>query len=169
MDDADLREFVHTQYPRLVGAVALVCGSRPTAEDAVQEALARAWERSLRGERVDSLPAWITTVSMNLARSGLRRLRAERRAYVHLATEPGDPAEGADARVDLRQALRGLPRRQREATVLRYYLGFEVLEIARVMDAPEGTIKSLLSRARTGLERELRTGDAQEVADRGDA
>lgn len=169
MDDADLREFVHTQYPRLVGAVALVCGSRATAEDAVQEALARAWERSLRGERVDSLPAWITTVSMNLARSGLRRLRAESRARALLRSESSDPAPAADARIDLRRALSGLPRRQREATVLRYYLGLDVLEIARVMDAPEGTIKSLLSRARERLERELRTNDAREVADHGDA
>jgi RNA polymerase sigma-70 factor (ECF subfamily) len=169
LDDADLREFVHTQYPRLVGALALVCGSRATAEDSVQEALARAWERSLRGERVESLPAWITTVSMNLARSGLRRVRAEHRARARLGSEPNDPAPETDARIDLRRALDRLPRRQREATVLRYYLGLDVLEIARVMGAPEGTIKSLLSRARTGLERELGTNDAQEVADRGDA
>lgn len=168
MDDADLREFVHTQYPRLVGAVALLCGSRAMAEDAVQEALARAWERSLRDERVDPLPAWITTVSMNLARSGLRRLRAEHRARARLGSEPSDPAPAADARMDLRRALDRLPRRQREATVLRYYLGLDVLEIARVMGAPEGTIKSLLSRARAGLQSELGTHDAREVADRGD-
>lgn len=145
-----------------------MCGSRAAAEDAVQEALARAWERSLRGERVDSLPALITTVSMNLARSGLRRLRAERRARARLRSESSDPATAADIRIDLQRALGGLPRRQREATVLRYYLGLDVLEIAHVMDAPEGTIKSLLSRARTKFERELRSNDAQEVASRGD-
>lgn len=169
MDDADLREFVHTQYPRLVGAVALVCGSRATAEDAVQEALSRAWERSLRGERVDSLPAWVTTVSMNLARSALRRLRAERRARARFRSEPKDPAVAADNRIDVRRALDGLPRRQREATVLRYYLGLDVLEIAQVMGAPEGTVKSLLLRARLALARELRIDDAQEVTERGNA
>lgn len=168
MDDADLREFVHAHYPRLVGAVALLCGSRAAAEDAVQEALARAWERSLRGEHIDSLPAWVTTVSLNLARSGLRRLRAERRARAHLTRAPDDVATAADARVDLRRALRRLPRRQREATVLRYYLGLDILEVARVMDAPEGTIKSLLSRARTALERELRVHEDEGVA-RGEA
>lgn len=168
MDDADLREFVYTHYPRLVGALTLMCGSRMTAEDAVQEALARAWERSLRGERIVSLPAWVTTVSMNLTRSGLRRLRTEGRVRVRLAVGPDDPTTRTDARMDLRRALAALPRGQREATVLRYYLGLDVLEIARVMGTPEGTTKSLLARARAALARDLRL-HTEEVAERGDA
>lgn len=168
MDDADLREFVHTQYPRLVGAVALVCGSRATAEDAVQEALARAWERSLRGEEVESLAAWVTTVSMNLTRSGLRRLRIERRALALLRMELTDPTSTADTRIDVRRALATLPRRQREVTVLRYSLGLDVAEIARVMGSPDGTIKSLLARARASIAEALRIEDV-EVADHEDA
>jgi len=45
----------------VVAAVALVTGSRPAAEDAVQEALVRAWERTMKGEGIDSLgssPTW---------------------------------------------------------------------------------------------------------------
>jgi RNA polymerase sigma factor (sigma-70 family) len=168
MDDAELREFVHTQYPRLVGAVALLCGSRASAEDAVQEALARGWERSLRGERIESLPAWVTTVSMNLARSGLRRLRTERRHRAELRPEAEDATGQAETRVDLWRALGKLSRRQREATVLRYYLGLDVREIAEVMGTPEGTTKSLLSRARSMLAEELRVSETTEVSDRGD-
>jgi RNA polymerase sigma-70 factor (ECF subfamily) len=169
VNDADLREFVHTHYPRLVGAVALVCGSRATAEDAVQEALARAWERSLRDEHIESIPAWITTVSMNLARSGLRRLRTERRARRELGREPDEFAGRSEARIDLRRALERLSRRQREVTVLRYYLGLDVREIARVTGTPEGTIKSLLARARTALADELGVVDDEEVAHSGEA
>jgi DNA-directed RNA polymerase specialized sigma24 family protein len=50
--------FVASEYPRLVGAVAHLCGSRPAAEDAVQEALVRAWEELERGAEIDSLAAW---------------------------------------------------------------------------------------------------------------
>jgi DNA-directed RNA polymerase specialized sigma24 family protein len=39
VDEVVIREFLHTSYPRLVAAVALTSGSRPAAEDAVQEAL----------------------------------------------------------------------------------------------------------------------------------
>jgi RNA polymerase sigma factor (sigma-70 family) len=70
--------------------------------------------------------------------------------------------------MDLRRAVAALPRRQREATVLRYYLGLDVREIARVMGTPDGTTKSLLARARAALARELRLV-TEEVAQRGDA
>jgi DNA-directed RNA polymerase specialized sigma24 family protein len=55
LDDATIRTFLRDDYARVVGAVALVSGSRPAAEDAVQEALLRAWSRSERGEPIDSL------------------------------------------------------------------------------------------------------------------
>lgn len=48
-DEIAIREFLYTGYPRLVAAAALASGSRPAAEDAVQEALLRAWERSEKG------------------------------------------------------------------------------------------------------------------------
>src|SRR2546423_14320253 len=106
-----------------------MCGSRAAAEDAVQEALARAWERDERGHRIDSLEAWVTKVATNLARSRWRRIRVERRHVSERAT----PSEPSGELVDLRRALELLPRRQREVTVLRYCLDLDVLEIARML------------------------------------
>ena len=80
LDDTTIREFLRDDYPRLVNAVALLTGDLPAAEDAVQEALVRAWIRSDRGDVIDSLPAWVAVVAMNLTRSGWRRATAERRA-----------------------------------------------------------------------------------------
>src|SRR6266540_2253354 len=154
VDEGMLREFVRMEYPRLVGAVALVSGSRAAAEDAVQEALARAWVGSSGGQSIENLAAWVTTVSLNLARSGLRRVRAERRARSRVggAGVPGTATAAPTAdRIDLGRALRALPRRQREATVLRYYLDLDVAEVAAAMGAPEGTVKSLLHRARSAM------------------
>lgn len=168
MDQATLVEFVRSTYPRLVAAVALITGSRAAAEDAVQEALARAWERSERGEVIESLPAWITTVSMNLARSGLRRLIAERKVRVRLRPNLASRTD-PDELVDLRRALSSLSLRQREAIVLHYYLGFDVVEVAAAMRAPEGTVKSLLSRARSALANALGATEIEEVGDRGEA
>src|SRR5688500_18437109 len=137
VDEIAIRDFLHTRYPRLVAAVALVCGSRPPAEDAVQEALLRAWERSEKGEEIESLNAWVTTVSLNVARSGLRRLMAERRARSRLAAAalPGESPAGD--RVDVERALAALPRRQREAVVLRYYLQMDTREVAEVLRSEE--------------------------------
>src|SRR5213594_2754877 len=85
LDELTIRAFLATEYPRLVAGVALACGSRAAAEDAVQEAVARAWERSERGEQIESLRAWVMKVSINLVRSGFRRMLAERRARERMA------------------------------------------------------------------------------------
>ncbi|MBA3738417.1 MAG: hypothetical protein H0W97_07590, partial [Actinobacteria bacterium] len=89
LDDAEIRGFLARDYPRLVNAVALASGSYPAAEDAVQEALVRAWIRSERGEHVESLPGWVAAVALNLTRSGWRRTMAERRARRRLLERSG--------------------------------------------------------------------------------
>ena len=137
-----------SDYPRVVAAVALMCGSYAMGEDAVQEALARAWERSERGQHIESLRAWVTRVAINLARSRFRRLLVERRHQQAIAADSAGPSGDI---VDLRRALAALPRRQREATVLRYYLDLDVGEVADVLGVTEGTVKTTLHRARQAL------------------
>jgi len=155
LDEATIRDFLATTYPRLVAGLTLAFGSRPAAEDAVQEALARAWERSERGERIESLVAWVTVVATNLMRSGLRRLWAERRAGHRLERAGGGSAQEPTARVndliDLRRAVAALPGRQRAAVVLRYYLDLDVAHVARALKVGEGTAKTTLHRARRSL------------------
>lgn len=168
IDEIAIREFLHTSYPGLVAAVALVSGSRPAAEDAVQEALLRAWERSERGVSIESLDAWVATVALNLARSGVRRLIAERRARSRIRAGAGT-REPLDAeRMDVERALAGLPRRQREAVVCRYYLGMDTKEVATVLKVTEGTVKSTLFRARAALAAALGETEEEE-ANRGGA
>ena len=133
--------------------MALITGSRAAAEDVVQEALARAWERSGRGEQIESLPAWVTRVAMNLSKSKLRRIRVEarhREAVVPVPVADGGAAS-SDSRIDVARALANLPRRQRQVTVLRYYLGMNVAEIAGALELNEGTVKTSLFRARQAL------------------
>ena len=152
-------------YPKLVSALVLVVGSRGVAEDCVQEALARAWERSERGMKIDSLPAWVTTVSMNLSRSWLRRQRVERRARQGTTEDRAREPDGVA--LDVRKALSALPRSQREATVLRYYLDLNIAEIATVLGIGEGTVKSTLFRARRKLAHALRLDEQLEAGSHG--
>jgi RNA polymerase sigma-70 factor, ECF subfamily len=168
VDEIAIREFLHTSYPRLVAAVALTSGSRPAAEDAVQEALLRAWERSERGDSIESLNAWVATVALNLARSGLRRVIAERKARSRLQSVAVAGADLIDPeRVDVERALAKLPRRQREAVVCRYYLAMDTKEIAKVLKVSEGTVKSTLFRARAALAASLGVDEDMEANDRG--
>ncbi len=153
--------FYDEDYERVVSAVALVAGSRPVARDAVDEALARAWERTQRGRTIDSLAAWCTTVAFNVARRRFRRRAAERRAVELLGGQqvPTDSPERLVERSaiagEVRRALARLPRRQREVTVLHYFLERSVDEIARELGVHPGTVKTSLHRARAALAEEL--------------
>ena len=132
----------------------------------MQEAVARAWERSERGEEIESLTAWVTRVSLNLARSRLRRASAERRARARMEPYDISPREGPEVRLDVIRALAALPRRQREATVLRYYLGMDVKEVADALGMSEGTAKTTLFRPRLALAAALGERDIEEAQDR---
>ena len=149
VDEVELREFLRERYPRLVGAVALVTGDAASAEDAVQEAIVRAWERTERGEEIAALDRWVAAVALNLSRSRLRRLRVERLARPKLVAAP--PLQPSGDRVDITRALEELPRRQREVAVLRYVLDLSTEEIAKQMRTSEGTVKSQLFKARAHL------------------
>jgi RNA polymerase sigma-70 factor, ECF subfamily len=159
--DDTIREFLRDDYPRLVNAVALLTGDVSAAEDAVQEALVRAWIRSDRGDIIASLPAWVAVTAMNVTRSRWRRVTAERRARALLASATPSDDVGAD-RVDVERALAGLPRRQRQISVLRYFLQLDTREVADALGVSEGTVKNSLSEARTALATSLRIDEQEE-------
>jgi RNA polymerase sigma-70 factor (ECF subfamily) len=162
-DAMDSRSFVAEvagDYPRLVRSVALFCGDVEEAEDAVQEALARLWERRDRGEVVESPVGWVAIVATNETRSAARR-RARHRRHLSLV----GPEEGPDemGRVDettaVRAAVLRLPRRQREVVVLHYYLDHSVHEMSALLGITEGAVKNALHNARSSLSRELQLTD----------
>ena len=165
MDEAEIRWFLDHDYARMVNAMALLGGSLPAAEDAVQEALGRAWELTGRGGRIDSLPAWVAVVARNLLRDRIRRAVFERRARSRLAVPAGPDTLSAEHRADVQRALTSLPRKQREVVVFRFYLDLDIAEIASALDIPEGTVKSALHRARRSLSAALLNDDSEEEAD----
>jgi len=143
------------EFAKVFRAVALVCGDRHVAEDATQEAFARALARWRRLRNASWAAGWVTTTAINVARRQLRLLPA-----------PVDAPAGESDReavVDLRAAIRQLPPRQQEAIALHYLLDLPVADAASAMRCDEGTVKTHLSRARTALGRllEQESGGAQ--------
>jgi len=126
-----------------------ILGDRGDAEDAAQEALARAATRWSRLE--DHPEGWVTRVASNLAIDRYRR----RRRPPPVAGPMGlvDPHLGE--RTDLVAALRRLPRRQREAVVLRYLADLSEAQVAVEMGCSVGAVKSHGARGLTSLRRHL--------------
>jgi RNA polymerase sigma-70 factor (ECF subfamily) len=152
MADSEIERCIETEYRRLVAVVSLVAASVGEAEEAVQEAFARAWERSQRGEHFEHVGGWVATVALNHARSGRRRRRNEQRSRARLDSQPPlDPESSTELRTIVRSAVDGLARRQRDAVVLYYFLDLDVATVASLLRVSEGTVKSALSRARQRL------------------
>jgi RNA polymerase sigma-70 factor (sigma-E family) len=127
-----------------------ILGDRGDAEDVAQEALARACVRWARLE--DRPEGWVTRVASNLAIDRYRR----RQRKSPLMTGPVgivDPYLGE--RGDLVVALRQLPRRQREAVVLRYLADLSEAQVALEMGCSVGAVKSHGARGLASLRRHL--------------
>ena len=137
------------ERPRLVRIASRVLGDHAEAEDVVQQA----WLRlHATGTEIESLPAWLTTVTTRLC---LDRLRARTPVPVdELEAGPGsdDPADDlalADTvSLALHVVLDRLSPRERVAFVLHDSFGFEFPTIAAVLDATPAAARKLASRAR---------------------
>jgi RNA polymerase sigma factor (sigma-70 family) len=155
--DADLVERARAGHPasyetlyrrhrdRVARTAYLLIRDPTLAQDLAQEAFLIGW-RDLRRLRDQSLfRAWVTGIAVNLSR------RAARGSAREAPRSPPEPPADPDRDLAVRAAVETLPRRLREAIVLRFYGGFTEAEMAAALRVPTGTVKSRLSRARSRL------------------
>ena len=149
--ESDFREFYEREYPTVLGATFLLARDRAAAEDATQEGFARALERWERLRDKEWVGGWVMRTAMN----SVRRSRRWRSRVVDTARDHDRAAPEVDlaTRTDLWNAVRQLPRRQREATVLFYALDLPVEQVAEAMGCSEGAVKAHLFKARAALAR----------------
>ncbi len=141
--DSGFRDLYEREFQSVFRAAYVVSGNREGAEDAAQEAFARALARWRRLGKEPWVGGWVVRTAINVAKRQRRRRPVVQSSPAH---EP-DP----EAVLDLRRAISGLSGRQQEAVVLHYLLGFPLQETAQAMGCQEGTVKAHLSRARAAL------------------
>ncbi|MEO6713777.1 MAG: sigma-70 family RNA polymerase sigma factor, partial [Mycobacteriales bacterium] len=147
MDDSvDFDAFFTRNYVPVVRTLWSYCGDRAVAEEAAQEAFVRASCQWRQVSAMTAPTAWLYRVARNEVNGHFRRLRARRRAIARHASAVAEEAADIDRAVSVRMAMRQLPERQRAVLALHYLADLPVAEIATVLDAPTGTIKSLLAR-----------------------
>ncbi len=162
----------------LVRLAVVMTGDRAAAEDIVQDAFLGLYRRWDRLPDMTAPLAYLRVSVVNGCRTALRR-----RSRIWLASGAGTDdgldelapaagsgpatalAESAESSVLLSEeqrtvvaALRKLPRRQREALVLRYYLDLSIGETAQAMGVSPGTVKSATHRALAAVGRTLKEG-----------
>jgi RNA polymerase sigma factor (sigma-70 family) len=145
---------------RVARTAYLLVRDRDLAQDVAQEAFLIGWRDLGRLRDTHLFRAWVTGIAVNLSRrrsGGVRVLPG--RAVVSLDGAPeqvSDPGPDREVGLSVRAAVASLPRRLREAIVLRFYGGLTESEMSAALSIPAGTVKSRLARARARLVEELR-------------
>jgi RNA polymerase sigma-70 factor (ECF subfamily) len=160
--DGDHDAFEQLIRPHLapaLGAATIITGGPSDGADAVQDALVLAWQRLSQLRDPATFPAWFRQIVVRTATKTARR----RRQVVELDVSASGPADALDRALDLRTLRRAIARLEvddRVLLTLREFWGLSVPEMARILEIPEGTVKSklhyVLRRLRAAYEAEQR-------------
>jgi RNA polymerase sigma-70 factor (sigma-E family) len=154
-----LTELFREHHLELVRLALIMVGDLATAEDVVQDVFERLHRRPPRLDQPESGLAYARSSVLNACRSVHRRSAVARKHAPRLAAAPSeavaDSTASLDSRSELAQALRTLPRRQREVLVLRYYLDLDAAEIAATLRIAPSAVRSYCSRGLAALARAL--------------
>jgi RNA polymerase sigma-70 factor (ECF subfamily) len=167
-DHGAFESLVRPQVDRLYGLAGLLLPDRSRAEDAVQEALLRAWRDLPKLRDPEKFAPWLRRLVVNAAHDEGRRL-GRRRAEVALGPQhdrsTGDSVDALLDRDELSQAFRRLNREERTVVALRYFLDLSTADAATTLGIREVTYRSKLHRAIRALGAAL-AADARTTASR---
>ena len=148
--ERSFEDFFEQEQERLLRLIWMVTGSLPEAEDIVQDAFLRVWERWPKVSAMESSTGYLHHAAMNIFRNRYRRARLGLRKAIG-AAPPVDAFDSIEARISVSRALGSLTRRQRAALVLTELLGYPADEAGRMLGVRASTIRSLSSSARAAL------------------
>lgn len=160
VDDAAFDAFARSEYASLCRLAGALTGDRQHAEDLVQEVLLRTYQRWQVVRDLDRPGAWARRVLINLATSRARRFRTELVAMTRLGGRrvDADAVLPEDAR-EFWDAVRALPAAEAKVAALHFADDLSSVDIAAILEIPEGTVRSHLHRARRRLADALGLGD----------
>jgi len=144
----------------LVNLAYRFCRDRSRAEDLAQEAFLRVFRGLRKWRRDAAFSTWLFAIATNLFRSEIRRsppfgaLRPDDLESAGAVTLE-DAAASAEGAERVHRLVQSLPPKYRDVLILFYFHEMDVLQTARSLQLPEGTVKARLSRARNLLRDKL--------------
>lgn len=162
-EERAFRLLVERYEARVASVVIAMLGSGDDAEDVGQETFIRFFRSIDRFRGEASLGTYLTRIAINLSRNALRRGRRQAERFESHddpvlkgpENEAEDELEGRELRRRVRRAVDRLDGKHRAVVVLRMMEGYSTKETAAILEIPEGTVLSRLSRAIRKLEADL--------------
>ncbi|MHC4084695.1 MAG: RNA polymerase sigma factor [Planctomycetota bacterium] len=142
-------------YASMVAIAYAILADHQLAEDAAQEAFARALTNLSKLRKPDKFAPWLAQICRNVARDMVtakaRQINMEDSCRVSDSSGRDDNVEA------VRRSIEQLPLRSREVIVLRYYNGLSYEEISSVLGISKATINGRLTRAKRKMARYLKS------------
>ena len=145
-DHSRLEFLVNTYEDTLYRAALAILGDVCEAEDAVQDAFLRCWEKAPEFDSPEHAKAWLLRVLVNGCRSRLRSPWRRRTVPLLESYPAADPEERGTL-----EAIQALPAKERAVLHLYYYEGYAVAEIGEILGLKPSTVQTRLSRGREKL------------------
>jgi RNA polymerase sigma-70 factor (sigma-E family) len=145
-------------YGSLMRLAALLVDDRASCEDVVQDAYVRVYASRTKLRDETRALAYLRQTVVNLSRSSLRHTIMARRKTEPAPPRAGGPDDVTFDRIEqaaVVQALRRLPRRQREVLALRYYAELSETQVAESLGLSVGSVKAYASRGLDRLAQEM--------------
>jgi DNA-directed RNA polymerase specialized sigma24 family protein len=142
-------DFYREHRAPIARALALTLRDTQLASEAVDEAMARAYQRWNRVQALDNPGGWVYRVGLNWSRSILRRSQRPAPVWV---TDAGIASDGGGLDPAIDRALAELSLEQRAVVVCRLLNGYSVAQTATALGLRPGTVKSRLARASARLQ-----------------
>ena len=151
MDNREFQDRVRACERRLYATAYLLLHVTADCEDAVQEAVLRAWQRLPGLQNPQFFETWLTRIVINECKSQLRR--RSRRGETELSPQLAAPVSPEP---ELHAALTALKWKYRVVLTLKYIDGYTIEEIARILTLPRGTVASRLDQAKRLLRAQMK-------------
>ena len=150
-DSEAFEQLLIVHSDRLYRTAYLYVGNRDDALDIVQETAYKAFSSIRQLKNEEFFLTWITRILIHCAYDVQRK----RKKVFPLEDQLAIPREQNEEKMDLTEAIGKLPEKHRMSIILFYYYDMSLKEISKVLETPENTIKTYLSRGKKLLRKLL--------------
>jgi RNA polymerase sigma-70 factor, ECF subfamily len=158
--DRDAFKMIIRTHSRALFAIAYgILQNREEAEDAVQDALVKAWKSRWRVRDSEKFPAWLCMIARHRARDVFRRrptVPLEGHASAFIPSPANEAPDTGELDRHLHSALAALPELHRSALTLRYFEEMDYQSIEKLLGLSNGALRGILGRALASMRKQLK-------------
>jgi len=155
--DRDAFEMIIRTHSRTLFAIAYgILQNREETEDAVQDALIKAWKSRWRVRDPEKFPAWLCMIARHRARDVFRKHRTTPLSDEISEQIESEAIDATSLDRQLHSALAALPEVHRSALMLRYFDEMDYRTIENTLGLTNGALRGILGRALAAMRKQLR-------------